>query len=188
MVRFYDYSLRLRQSPYDNAYKVHQRLDTLLQEGNDYRLPYCWHHLPSPIEGSSELLVRTMMPLGISGQHCTELTLVEGMELRFSVRLLASAKLPNSNSYHTIEWDQVIGRLSKSLQSMAGMELEHASMIKKELYFVNKKGLKKFPVPAFEAVVYVAVKDVALAETALVQGIGRRRAFGCGMLRDIEVL
>lgn len=186
MLRFYDYPLRLRQTAVSDVYRIHQQIDTLMQEGFDYRLPYCWHHQPSVIPGASEVLVRTAIPVTLPGQHMTELTLAEDMDLSFSVRMFGASKLSAGGMRESTKEDH-LRRLPSSLK-MAGFELICATFGSTETFFVHKPGVKPFPLPGHDAVLTVTITDVALASQALVHGIGRRKVFGCGMLRDIEVI
>lgn len=186
MIKFYDYPLRLRQTPFQEAYRVHQQLDTLLQEGNNYRFPYCWHHEKSQINNASEVVFRTITKLPIPGEKCTEIDVVEGMDLSFSVRLFNAVNQTAGGSREAT-FEDIQKRLPNSLK-LSGFELLCVTPIEKGKYFVIKPGQSSFPIPYLDVVLTVTVLDVALAEKALAQGIGRRKAFGCGMLRDIEVI
>lgn len=188
MPTFYDYSLRLSRTPSIDAYRIHQQLDNLMRQGMCYALPYCWHHQSSSVAGSSDVLIRSATPLTLPGQKVTQIELEKGMDITFTARVYAAVALPHSNKgTRDATWEETLHRLPKSLPR-AGFELLCATLIGSEKYTVTKKGMKRFFIPAQEVAFTVTVQDVALAEQALVYGIGKRKAFGCGLLRDIEVL
>lgn len=189
-MKFFEMMLVMRNTPPNQIYQQHQRLDTLIQEGCDHRFRYSYLVMPHPSQPSSSVaLVRTRSPLGLPNSHEKELNVEQGQTVMF--RTYMTYRAPGRATRVSAAPDEIEGRIPFALRAR-GMELATAKVIRHDKVTIEKgkKRDKKhsFFIHAYEITIIATVTDRALFEQAVIEGIGCTRVFGFGMMRDIEVL
>lgn len=190
---YYENRLKLRETPPTLPYVAHQRLDYLLQEKLQCKLPYSWKRSIYPDEPSSTLVsLRTATPLNLPGEKPHEMSLRLGdillcntlfcFQRKEAVTTAAGQKVRSI----PLDADALPAVLQRQCEKF-GLRLQSHSAGEafKEHY---QKKRHQFFMKVFPVSLVLEVFDVALAEEAIAYGIGHKRVFGYGQLTDMELL
>lgn len=188
----YENTLKLRETPPQNPYLAHQRVDFLIQETLRSKLPYSWRRMAHPLEPNSTVVfLRTPTPLNLPGEKTLETKLNVGDVLLCKTQFCYLTYRTNKPATPQNKPDNPsTDRLQTALQTQCekyGLKLHTKTAGAAYKEYFNKKRhtffLKIHPVS-----MVVEVTDTELAEQAIAYGIGLKRVFGYGQLTDIEVL
>lgn len=189
-MKFFEMTLLMRNTPINQRYQQHQRLDTLIQEHCNHRFRYSFFMVAHPSQPSSSIAhVRTRTSLGLPNSQEKELNVELGQTVLF--RTYMTYRAPGRATRLSASPNEIEGRIPFALRAR-GMDLVNATLIRHEREQITKdgKGGKKhtFGVNAYEFTIIANITDVGLFEQAVIEGIGCTRVFGFGMMRDLEVL
>lgn len=171
----------------DNSYARHQVIDTLIKERLNYRLPYSVHFEDV---GQPHWLatVRAAAPVGMAGERCVELDVQADSLLTFKLSLAAIETSRESKKQITVAQDRMLKELLPARLAAAGLSPLSVVPVCEFVTPFRKKGLRPVNLPGMELSILARVQDVPAFEVAACVGIGKKRAFGFGQLRDLEVL
>jgi hypothetical protein len=186
---YYENTLKLRETDPSLPYLVHQRLDYLVQETLRCKVPYSWRRIAHPHEPNTTVIyLRSATQLGLAGEQAVQLELNMADAVMFNLNFCFPIKHPirahqkrSMNLPMAILPDVLAGQCEG-----AGLSLQsHSANSPTERYLKKKQS---FTLQCNPVSVVAEIKDVALAEQAVVYGIGRKRVFGYGQLSNPEVL
>lgn len=191
MMTYYENSLKLRETSPDHPYLAHQRLDYLMQEQLHNKVPYGWkREWISSEPRATQVTLRTGFPLGLPGERKEELLLNAGdvlmFQMNFCCPVMTSITGKKNKKMSLLSDEDLPSALAKHCIK-AGMQLQSHALASAyvELF---RKASTRFPLKCHAISVIVEISDVALAEQAIVYGMGKKRVFGYGLPTAIEVL
>lgn len=188
---YYENTLKLRETDPSLPYLVHQRLDYLVQETLRCKVPYSWRRIAHPHEPNTTVIyLRSATQLGLAGEQAVQLELNVEDAVMFNLNFCFPIKhpIPGTTKKRSMNLPMAIlpDVLARQCEG-AGLSLQSHSANSPYLERYLKKK-QSFTLQCNPVSVVAEIKDVALAEQAVVYGIGRKRVFGYGQLSNLEVL
>lgn len=192
-MRYFENTLRLRIDPKEK-YKAHQAVDTLMQEKLQIRLPYSWRSVPYPgAEHYSAVQIRTSVPTGLPGEIERTLMLGHGDILQFRCNICSVVRErvyegdKERRRDRTGSTEAVMVKM-KQHGERNGLDVLSSVFEDDALFDIKKPKKPTFVLGHKELSVIARVKDPAMAERAVIEGLGNKRIFGFGYLWQLEVL
>lgn len=190
---YYENRLKLRETPPEQPYIAHQRLDYLLQERLKCKLPYSWKRSIFPDEPNNTLVsLRTATPLNLPGEKAHELSLKVSDVLlcntHFCFQRKETVTTQDGEKVRTVplDADALPDILQRQCEKFGFRLHSHSAGPAYKEHFQKKR--HKFFMKVFPVSLVLEVVDIALAEEAIAYGIGHKRVFGYGQLTDMELL
>lgn len=188
---YYENTLKLRETDPSQPYLVHQRLDYLVQETLRCKVPYSWRRIAHPHEPNTTIIyLRSAMQLGLAGEQAIQLELNVADAILFNINFCFPIKHPVPGTTKKRAVNMPMNILPEVLTRQcegAGLLLQsHSASDAYQEQFLRKK--ERFTLQCNPISVVAEIMDVALAEQAVVYGIGRKRVFGYGQMANLEVL
>jgi hypothetical protein len=185
---YYENTLKLRETDPSLPYLVHQRLDYLVQETLRCKVPYSWRRIAHPHEPNKTVIyLRSATQLGLAGEQAVQLELNMADAVMFNLNFCFPIKHPipdhqkrSMNLPMAILPDVLAAVRRGRTRSRATQPTAPTGALPQEK--------QSFTLQCNPVSVVAEIKDVALAEQAVVYGIGRKRVFGYGQLSNPEVL
>lgn len=190
-MNFYQSIVGVRK-PFFDRYAVHQQVDYLCQEIARNRLPYSFY-VQASHKGSfySDVMVRSLCPLNMPGETRFDCSFSPGQRIVLSLELMVENRVVVDGKQTVVPATEKSAQdLTTSLFSKNGFKVHNIHQEgEMSLFKIDKPGKsnKLFYLPAINYLVDVEVEEVGLAERAWINGIGRKRIFGFGMLRELAL-
>ncbi|EBZ5771629.1 type I-E CRISPR-associated protein Cas6/Cse3/CasE [Salmonella enterica subsp. enterica serovar Redlands] len=182
---FYENALRMR-FPHDEIYRIHQHLDTYIQEHAGIKTPYSFKIVPG-FASDSAILLRTVQPLNLPGERKHEILLKKEDVVQFSTTLAVMQREMTGNRRRQITPPPE--RLKEYISNrlvQAGFSVTSLVVGEPENVIIKKRG-RPILIPSTVLCATCAIRSVEEAEKALVYGVGRKRIFGFGFLTPFTV-
>ena len=190
----FEYILRSETPPFE-VYKLHQQVMNLVCGGgdglNNASVRPLWRSISNGADGSVLLVRSSHRPLGsVPRVKEQAIEFTEGEIRKFNCRLNISSRVRVEHALKekgskkvekSVAASDVEGWLRRLLMQN-GMSLENAAIVSqnripmKQRHFIN----------AADVVFHARIMDPALARTAYQRGIGRKKAFGFGLLMEAD--
>ncbi len=190
----FEYILRSETPPFE-VYKLHQQVMNLVCGGgiglNNASVRPLWRSISNGGDGSVLLVRSSHRPLGsVPRVKEQAIEFTEGEVRKFNCRLNISCRIRVEHGLKekgskkvekSVAASDVEGWLRRLLMQN-GMALENAAIISqnripmKRRHFIN----------AVDVVFHARIMGPALVKTAYQRGIGRKKAFGFGLLMEVE--
>jgi hypothetical protein len=192
-MEYFENTLKLRLS-HTEKYKAHQQIDTLIQERLAIKFPYSWRALPYPgAEHYSAVQIRSGVKLGLPGERTKSISINTGDILQFSCNFCSLVRpyVGEGDERRRVErhgsTEEVASKLINA-GARAGIAILSTDLIGEQSFRIAKPKNPTFVLGHKEFSVISRVTDVALAEQAIVDGLGKKRIFGFGFVSGLEVI
>lgn len=194
-MKFYE-TLMMVRLPMGALDDLHKQVDSTLKERLNYRLPYSLYFCAHPDAADATIVkVRTVAALGMPGEKTQSLDLSIGDQLEFDLLINNAIRFSDGSREKQRERsatdEEMLTHVIPKRLNDAGFEIETIEQMGMTRYPVSKRKRNEkrhFIVSGQNVRVRVKVKDVSAAEQAIGYGIGRKKIYGFGMLRNINIL
>lgn len=182
---YYENALRMRL-PHDDIYRIHQLLDTHIQEHTGIKTPYSFKIVPE-FASDSAILLRTVQPMNLPGERKHEIFLKRENIVQFSTTLaVMQREMTGDRRRQITPPPERLEEYIRNHLTNAGFSIISLIAGEPENIIVKKRG-RPILIPAVALHTTCTVNSVEEAEKALVYGIGRKRIFGFGFLMPFTV-
>lgn len=182
---FYENVLCMRISHHD-IYRIHQRLDTHIQERARIKTLYSFKIVPG-FASDSAILLRTVQPMDLPGERKTEIFLKEGDNVQFSTTLaVMQREMSNDRRRQITPPPERLEEYIRNRLANAGFSVTSLVTDEPENIIIKKRD-RPILIPATFLSATCTINSVEEAEKALVYGVGRKRIFGFGFLMPFTV-
>lgn len=192
-MNYFENALRLRLSSQD-TYSIHQQIDTLVQESIGSKLQYAYYTLSDPQSPDTHcaVFVRSQFSIGFAGERKLGLEIKDGTTISFLAQVCAkrNRKLLSPTGrrvVYTATPEDFKSLILPSRIEMIGLGLSNAVILDK-VHKIMKKGKAEFASGGYEVAVEAKVVDKHLFEKAFIEGFGKNRVWGFGLIRNLEVV
>lgn len=183
-MRFYENMIKVRVSAKER-YKIHQLVDTLVQERLNVRFPYSFLITPFPnAEQHTLIRIRSSVSFGIAGEVAKEISFKNDDPIEFICKI-NDEKCDDGKYRHRT--DEEVEYYVKKNAAKHGFSVVSIDINERQQFQMNKPSTKKFTLGHAEVSVVATISDPALFETSYVEGLGKKRMFGFGYVEDLKV-
>lgn len=184
-MKFFENSLRFRNINTRDCYRVHQLVDTFIQETCGVRTPYSFLAQEADNRRDIVVLTRSIQCLGQPGEQERAIELQKGARLSFATKICLNKRVRRADGSTAEQPRQAhemeAGALPANLRNH-GLIAESVQHLASVPSFLQKRGLKRASMPSEIFATHCIVEDPDKAMEAVLNGIGKKRIFGFGML------
>lgn len=190
----FEYVLRSETPPFE-LYKLHQQVMDVVCGGgdglNNESVRPLWRSINNGSNGSLLLVRSSQRPLGsVTRIKEQAIDFKMGEVRKFNCRLNLSSRVRVEHALKEKGFKKVEKSIDPSevepwlrrLLMQNGMELENAAIVSQNLLSMKRRHF----INAADIVFFARITDPALAKAAYQRGIGRKKAFGFGLLMEAE--
>ena len=170
-----------------NAYRIHCFVEETVVDQRGIHSPYSYCFRSDSANNQAIIFTRSAVSIGLPGEREKELIITGGEQVNFIVSFHTSKRLTGSSKVIAVtDEEQRLEKLVK-IAAKNGFEILSAQQVD-DCSMKLKKKQNAFSLAGGLFYVQAKISDKGLFEQAFINGIGRKRNFGFGQIRDLEVI